>query len=351
MPPNDSTRQPRLTVLANGTRLAAPLCADIATNNHHAADTFRVSAALPTPADAAFWSDTAPITIDISVCLDGATPTPLIHGNVDSIEIDAITGRLQIEGRDLTAALIEARTQETFANQSSSQIATTLAARHALAADVTPTTTPVGRYWQLEHDRITLDQFSRATTEWDLLTSLAAHEGFDVWVDGTTLHFHPAAALAANAVPSATLRTVATPAGPPNVISLRLERSLVLAAPVTVTVKSWQSRTQTAITQTASSPGSGAARDYTYIVPNLTPDAAATLAKHRLAELTRHERTVIAEMPGDLTLTPRMAIAVAGTATGFDQLYWIDEIERSLHWRRGFTQRIRARNVSPASGD
>ena len=32
---------------------------------------------------------------------------------------------------------------------------------------------------------------TRATTEWDLLATLAGWEGFDVWVSGTTLHFRP----------------------------------------------------------------------------------------------------------------------------------------------------------------
>ncbi len=354
MPPNDprAYRRPGLAVLANGIPLAAPLSADIVSNNHHAADRFRVTAALPTPADAAFWSTTADIALDIRIALDGGAPASLIQGDVDSVEIDAITGLLHLAGRDRTAALIEARTQETFANRTASEIAALLAARHGLTADVTATATPVGRYWELEHDSITLDQFSRATTEWDLLTTLAAHEAFDVWVGEGALHFHPMTSLTTNPVPTAILRSTASLAGPPNVTALRLERSLTLARDIEVTVKSWHSRQQAAFVQTArggSGPRGGKALRYVYVVPNLTPDAALKLARNRLAELTRHERVVIAEMPGDLLLAPRMAIALAGSRTAFDQLYWIDEIERSLHWQRGFTQRVRARNTSAAS--
>ncbi len=89
-----------------------------------------------------------------------------------------------------------------------------LAGRHGLGAEVQPTKTPVGRYWQLEHDRITLDQFSRATTEWDLLVGLAEREGFDVWVGRGTLYFQPPAT---TVQPGAALRPVATPNGPANV--------------------------------------------------------------------------------------------------------------------------------------
>ena len=49
-----------------------------------------------------------------------------------------------------------------------------------------------------------------------------------------------------------------------------------------------------------------------------------------LAELTRHERVVIATMPGDLRITPRSMIVLAGTSTAFDQSYFVDEIERTI---------------------
>ncbi len=348
MPSNDRSlvRQPRLLVLANGTPLAAPLSAQIVSNNHHAADRFTVTAALPTPADAAMWADTADIALDVRIAVDTSAPVSLIQGHVDLVDLDAINGRLTLEGRDNTAALIEARTQEAFANRSSSEIATLLAGRHKLTPDVAVTTTPVGRYWQLEHDRITLDQFSRATTEWDLLLTLASHEGFDVWVSGTTLHFRPAASAAPNPTPAAVLTAIGNGA---NVTGLRLERSLTLAGAIEVTVKSWHSRSGTPCVQTASKRGSGSPRSYVYVVPNLTPDAALKLAQTKLIELASHERVVVADMPGDLLLAPRMAVAVAGTNTALDQLYWIDEIERSLHWRNGFTQRVRARNASAAA--
>ncbi len=106
--------------------------------------------------------------------------------------IDVLNRTVEIDGRDLTARLLDARTQETFSNQTASEIAETLAARHGLTADVTATTTLAGRYYATEHDRITLGQFSRATTEWDLLTFLAAREGFEAYVAGQTLTFAPA---------------------------------------------------------------------------------------------------------------------------------------------------------------
>ncbi len=341
---------PRLLVLANGSPMTAPLSADIVSNNHSAADRFRVTAHL-TATDLTSWSAMTDALLDIQVSLDGLGWTSLIQGQVDQLQIDPRSMRLTLEGRDLTARLIETRTQETFANQTSSQIAQTLAARHGMTADITTTTTPVGVYWQFEHDHITLDSFSRSISEWDLLVTLAGHEGFDVWVTGTTLHFRPPpATLDATAV----LQLTASVTGPANLISLQLDRALTLARDIEVVVKSWNSRQAQSFTQTArairsagtGTPANGKPQRYVYVVPNLTPDAALKLAQTRLTELSRHERVIHAEMPGELTFTPRQQVLLQGTNSDFDQVYWIDEITRRLSYTHGFTQSLRARNAS-----
>lgn len=148
-----SVRQPRLRVLANGSEVAGAIEASVVSNNHFAADRFRVTLA-PVPTALAAAVD---ITLDVQFSLDGgASFTSLVQGAVDMLELDPVRGTLTLGGRDLTAALIQTRTQESFANQTSSEIATILAGRHGLTADVTATTTPVGRYWELEHDRLVL---------------------------------------------------------------------------------------------------------------------------------------------------------------------------------------------------
>jgi hypothetical protein len=86
--------------------------------------------------------------------------------------------------------------------------------------------------------------------------------------------------------------------------------------------------------------------NYIYVVPNLTAADALNLAQRRLAEISSHERIVVAEMPGDLVLTPRQLLGVEGTGTGFDQTYMIDEVERRFDLHDGFTQRIRARTCT-----
>jgi phage protein D len=256
--------------------------------------------------------------------------------------VDFLRGVVRIEGRDLTAALIETRTQETFVNRTSSEIAQILAERHGLTAQVTSTTTPVGRYYQNEHDRITLDQFSRAMTEWDLLVFLAQQEGFDVFVQGKTLHFQPK---------SGSIGAISmTPA---DMTSLRLERSLTLAEDLEVTVKSWNTRQNNAFTQTARSSESGLQsgrrQQYVLVRPNLTSDQALKLAQQKLADGTRHERIISMSMPGELAISARSLMRLSDTGSEFDGVYYVDSIERHLHIDHGFTQHLRCKNVVPLS--
>lgn len=338
MLPSELWRAPRLRVLANGIALANATEASVISGGYFAADFFRVRAALS--GDAAFWAGSTTVAIDVQVALDPLGGfVSLVQGNADAIGIDPITGTLTIEGRDYAAALIEARTQETFANRTAGEIATILAQRHNLAADVQPTTTPVGRYWELEHDSLTLNAGARATTEWDLLTTLAGWEGFDLWVSGTTLHFRPPDTLA----PPPVLSCVPTDLGAADFSALRLDRSLSFAGDIIVTVKSWHSRMGAGTVQTARTQrGATAAQDYVFVVPNLTPDAAALLAQRRLAELAGHEWLLRGEMPGELALAPRGFFQLFGSFTQFDRLWRIDEIERRISMRAGFSQSLRA---------
>lgn len=332
-----AVRTPLLRVLAGGAVVAGAFDAEVLSNNHYASDSFRVGLALSADPvhGAAWWAAQDEVLIDVEVSLGGGYVN-LVHGTVDTVEIDPVANTVRLCGRDLSARLIEARTQQTLANQSASDIASAFAAEHGLSADVQATTAPVGRYWQLEHDRIVLGGLARATTEWDLLVALAQYEGFDVWVDGTTLHFRPPPAASAPVVVDVA-----------ELCSLRLERALTLAGEVAVTVKSWHSRTAQSCAQTASSgQGGGRRQSFVYITPNLTSDVALKLAQQRLAELTRRELVIVAEMPGELSLAPRQQMLLQGSGTAFDRAYRVNSVERRISAVHGFTQVLRASNAA-----
>lgn len=349
MPVSEQVRAPRLLVLASGAPVIGAMSAYVTSTSHLGSDLYEVSVGLSAdPAmGAAFWADASSVALDVQVSL-GFQFISLVTGYVDTVTIDPLRQIAHLSGRDFSSGLIEARTHETFANRTSSDIAALLAGRHGLGANVQQTTTPVGRYWQLEHDRITLNQFSTATTEWDLLASLAEREGFDLWVSGQTLNFVPPPTTVSS---DSVLRASATLNGPPNVTSLRMERSLTLAQALSVTVKSWNSRLAQAFVGTASATSSGssarAPKQYGFVFPDLTPDAALQIAQRKLDELSRHERVITAEMPGELAVSAHAMIGLEGTGTVFDQNYWVDEVLRSIDWAGGFRQIVRARNVSP----
>jgi len=178
-------------VLANSVVLGGVLEANVSSNSHYAADRFRLRAALSSVGPEVLSA--SDLRIEICIGVDTGFRS-LIVGLADHVDIDAVRGTVEIEGRDFSAGLIETRIQQTFSNQTASEIASGLAQGQGLAAQVAQTTTPVGRYYQSEHDQVALDQFCRATTQWDLLVFLAQHEGFDVWVSGSTLFFQPATA-------------------------------------------------------------------------------------------------------------------------------------------------------------
>jgi phage protein D len=331
-------RQPRLLALADGLPIPGAASAHILSTSHATADRFRLTVAL-TPATAAAWADRDSALIDLLVSLDGVSWSSLIQGNIDQIRLDPIAQRLNLEGRDLSSRLIDTGLAETFANHTSSDIASQFAVGAGLTPNVASTRTPIGAYWQLEHDHIILAAHCRARSQWDLLLQLAAREGFDLWVSGVTLHFQPSNL-------SATKPVILRPS---DFTALTLERSLTLARDISVTVQSWNSKQGKGVTQTATTRRSSSdpPLKYTYLVPNLSAAAAQSIAQTRLVELTRHERVIEADLPGELSLMPRQQIVLQSTNTGFDQSYWIDTITRRLSFQGGFNQSLRARNAVP----
>ncbi len=326
---SSSARTPAVAVSVNGVAVGGVIEAEVSSNSHLAANRFRLRLALDV-SGAAVWSS-GPLQIGIQFGLDGSW-VPMLLGQADFIEIDPIRGEVSVDGRDLTALFIEARTQETFQNQTASDIAILLAARQGLTPNVTATSLPVGRNFQSQHARTTLDQHGRFTTEWDLLTRLADQEGFDVWVDQQVLNFVP---------PSASATVALTPG---DCVSLRLERTLSLEGALSVAVKSWDCRGQSSISQTATLGGGvGGVPDYVIVRPNLTADAAQSIAQRVLGDMAQHAMCIDLELPGELTMQPRTGLALSGTGTDFDGLYVISDVDRRMSFSAGFTQHVRAR--------
>lgn len=341
-----TVRQPRLRILCNGMEIRSALSVTATKCAFFQADTF--SARLALNADPAFglafWSDQPPpIVLDIQASLDGgATWLPLLLGQVDHCQPCVEQGLIEVEGRDyVTASLIDASTLKSYVNQTASQIAAQLAEEHGFQTDIQPTSEPVGAWDGTDRNLVGKVDGTRAGRQWDLLCSLAMHEGFDVWATGRTLHFRPAP----DGEPFTVIYDQASPSS--NVLSLTVEKSLAFARDMAVIVRSFSSQTGKAVSARAGASkvtaNAGEARVFSFSRPNLTQSAAQDLANSIHQNMSRHERTLTFTRPGDFSLEPRQLVELQ-TGSPFDNnLYRIDRVEHRISFDSGWTSSIRAK--------
>ena len=360
------TVAPRLRVLTGGMELPVALSAEVTQTNNFHGDRFRVRFApprdaglcpLPGVGSFAWWGAQTSVLLNVQFGIDPSPArrnapivgTSLIVGQVDDFSLDPDGWTVTAEGRDLTARFIDHKTEAANVNQTASEIVAALARKEGLTPVVTPTTTPVGTFYQLEHVRTALDQFSHAIREWDEIVQLARFEGFDAFVQGTSLYFQPRTQPAA--APYSLVRHIdahGRPSG--NLLSLRLNRSLTIARGVHVVVRSWHGKQARGFTRGAPSFGLASAAEnvqqYVIVRPNLTEDQAQQLANQTYAEIVRHEKRISGQVPGDLRLTPRVMLRLSGTGTAFDQAYYPDTIMQRIDGH-GFVTEFTAKNHDP----
>ncbi len=361
-------RAPRGALKING--VLAPFWdqLEVENNNYASADTFSATflvSALPPDRDVTWFSQQQDMYCELFMGIptdpNNYGPddlTSYIYGQADSIEYDPTRGQIRVMGRDLTRVFIDAKTSEKFQQKTSSQIAQLLAQRRGLQAVVTPTTTPAGKYYDIDHVN-----FMDERSEWDILNYLAQFEGFVVYVRGQTLYFQPPPD------PSTALSypLVWTPPGPTggyasgNVVSMQLSRALTVSRGVTVVVRSWNDKHAHGFNAvyprknvTSIAPGQSTtphAQGQVFYVRrgNLTQQQAEQLAQSTYKQIIAHEMRLQADLPGDDMLDTSTIIQLSGTQTAFDQAYYPDSIRRTLSQRAGYQMVVHAKNHNPAS--
>lgn len=316
---------PRVRLSIGGVPVSDVVALEIESVGYFSADRFSVVCALS--GRAGYFAALGKQDVTIEVAQDAGGYATLLVGQLDNARIDFGRNEVVLAGRDLAARLIDTEIAETFANQTASQIAKTLAGRHGLTPNVTPTSVPVGQYYELDHARSALAVHVRSSTEWSLLAQLAQTEGFGLWVSGEVLNFGP--------WPQAAPMLVSTGS------FLTLVFDVVNALPMAVTVKSWNTRNKAVVSQ---SQGNGVG---TMLVrPNLTGAQARSLAATQLAALGQHEVVMSATMPGDTILRPGMMLAMAGTNSALDRSYAVMAVTRHLNACHGFEQNMTAYAVN-----
>ncbi|WP_225934364.1 MULTISPECIES: hypothetical protein [unclassified Cupriavidus] len=198
LPLQPAARSPRAIVKVAGVIVPAWIRWTVENNTFYQADTFRVefaANALPDETNAKWFSEQQEAFVEIFAGFP-ADPNnfsetdldSLIYGRIDDIDYDPVDAKITVSGRDLTAAFIDRKTTIQYQNLTSSEIAAKLAVSHGMSVAGPATKTKAGSIYA--YDRVSLtDQRS----EWDLLTWLAAQEGFQCYVNGRTLHFEPRA--------------------------------------------------------------------------------------------------------------------------------------------------------------
>nr|WP_321986646.1 hypothetical protein [uncultured Lichenicoccus sp.] len=314
--------------------------------------------AIDTGSGSSSWFDAE--TLDVTVqmgflppgALEGALSwQTMLSGRVDRIHFNPVAGLVTLEGRDYAARMLDLPVSGTFLNCTSSEVAQQLAARCGLTASVDQTSTFVGQYYQIEHARMSMAPFSRFGTAWDLLSSLAQVEQFDLWVQDLTLNFR--AAPPASTTPLQITFQEGRPAHASpilNVTSLSLERNLALAADIPVVVSSWNSRQRSRVqVQSANGNSISGGNAIKILRPNLPADTAQTLANAVSSTVLSHQRTLTVTMAGDLETTARSLVQMTGVGAPWDGTYRMARLEREMTMHGGFVQRLTAQGM-PAQG-
>jgi hypothetical protein len=337
-------RMPRLRAILNGSICVGPQTAQITHYSSFSAASYNLVVPLTAnaPLTAADWAAFGRIRVKIQVAASPTEPyIDLIDGYSDTIQIHPISGWVCLEGRDLSASMLDSKTPADFQNQSSAEIVQLLCERHGLTPVVASIGGYAGRHYGQNNTILTLAQYAKLASDWDILVTLGQASGYDLFVDGTDLYFQPGVSAS-----ESTQYIFAS-----NLTDLRMTRLLPLSGGSAVTVASWNSALGRAVTATgvASASGNSAGpaaqpmTQYTAMRPNLIPISAQALASQIVQSIGAEAMSIQFTMPGDTSLSARYPIRLEGSGTAFDLTYRIESIARTFRSRSGFSQTVRAK--------
>ncbi|GEP00628.1 phage late control D family protein [Methylobacterium haplocladii] len=345
-----SDRRPRGYILAGGVPVEC-ISIEVHLGREAKSDTFHATLAmsgLPPGRDTAYWCDTPEIEIKVVVGIDGADfSAPIFEGTVTAVAPKWLERRIDVNGHDKTKKLIDKKSNESFKNKKSGDIASEIAKRSGLKLDVDSDTLKAGRQYDIDHVHTT-----NGYTDWDVINYLAEAEGLVPFVKGDTLH------LRSDSEDDLPILQVVYEEPTPesfargDFITLSGQRNLDLAQKATVKVKSHDHRTGKSIEAKktlAAATGVGKDGDgitYEYRAPGLKQNRADRIAEKRLKRATKQERQISLNVPGDPGITARMKLDLSGTGCSFDQRYDIESVEHRINDDEGYRCPITAKAAS-----
>lgn len=339
-----SAKAPRVRALINGAMVDSIMHVDMVLGGSCKSSRFELTASTLGNSLNNQWLDLLAGRVTVEILMrsqSAANDISMFEGLADSISVDPINGVARIQGRDFSSILINSTYEDSFCNQTASEIANYISDRHGFNANITATSTMVGSYQCDGHSQVLLNAHSRITSEWELLTHLAKAEGFELFVDGTTLVFAPLASLQQNYL------TIDNS----NVKGIKFHKSCPLCGQTRVTVKSWNSWLSQVSLHTDDQSSGSAVPDTTdlndapgteiaIVRPNLSPQDAERLAQQCLAALNEQQLKVEIVMPGEFSLRPLDVLSVSGSGAGFDTDYIVRSVRRHFSSTAGFVEYI-----------
>lgn len=178
-----TVREPRAIVVANGMTISQIISVEIHSSGAFQADQFRADIAVSAenPTSIAWWDAQGSIDVDFQLSAGGGYVRSILRGQVDRLDIDPVMRLVRIEGRDLSARLIDTPTDMSYANQTASEIASQIAQRHGLNAVIAPSSGLSGRYYGNDHSQVAVGRLAHMRSEWDLLDGIFWRNWRDRW--------------------------------------------------------------------------------------------------------------------------------------------------------------------------
>lgn len=310
-------------------------------------DTFRATLAmngLPPGRGVHFWSDTDVIKVEVTV-LTGENANTIFWGAVDKVKCNWQSHTIDVSGRDESKKPVEKKSTESWKNKTADEIVKEVSGRHGLGALTDPADF-AGKVWADDHVRIT-DQHS----DWTLFHKMANREGKVVYAQDGNVYFKDLDEGNEGSIDIVYVPMTPASHAAGNYVTLDCERNLQLAKKTKVKVRSWHTKKKEKVEHEEELPGSteDGENEYVYRYDGLTRPQAEKIAKKRLRENTRHERTITVNCPGNPNARPRMMANLTGTGTAFDQSYYIDRVTHDVG-EQGYRMTLTSKNTSKKRG-
>jgi hypothetical protein len=339
-----SVRAPRVRALINGVLVDSIMHVDIVLSGSCKSSRFELTASTLGKPSSNLWLDSLDGKVTVEILMRSQfsdNDVSMFEGLADSISVDPLNRTTRIQGRDFSSILIDSTYDDAFCNQTAGEIANYISDRHGFNANITATSAMVGSYQGDGHSQVLLNAHSRITSEWDLLTQLAKTEGFELFVDGTTLVFAPSVSLSRN--------YLSIDSG--NVKEIKFHKRCPLSGQTRLTVKSWNLWLNQVSLFTDDQSSDVAAPDVTnlndtpgteiaIVRPNLTPQGAERLAQQYSAAFIEQQLKVEIVMPGEFLVRPLDVLSVSGSGAGFDTDYIVRSVRRHFSSTAGFVEYI-----------